>query len=89
VHEHRVVGDGPRPETEPEQGEGGDEERLETRRTQLSLGRLSLGRLFYLKFLEMLMTAGPMTTTKRAGKMQNTIGNNIFTGAFMACSWAS
>ena len=37
----------------------------------------------------MLMTAGPITTTNSAGKMQNTIGMSIFTGAFWACSWAS
>ena len=43
----------------------------------------------YLKFWEMLMIAGPMTTTNSAGKMQNTIGKSIFTGAFRACSWAS
>ena len=42
----------------------------------------------YLKFFEMLMTAGPMTTTNRAGKMQNTMGMSIFTGAFWAFSWA-
>ncbi len=37
----------------------------------------------------MLMTAGPSTTTKRAGNTQNTIGINILTGAFWATSWAS
>jgi len=95
VHEHRVVTDRPRPEAEPEERKGTDEQRFEPRRLQpsrrrLFYGRLLHGRLFYyLKFLEMLMTAGPMTTTKRAGKMQNTIGNSIFTGAFSACSWAS
>ena len=34
------------------------------------------------------MMAGPSTTTN-SGKMQNTIGISIFTGAFCACSWAS
>ena len=89
VHEHRVVADGAGPQPEPEEGKGGDEERLEARRPQVSLRRLLHGRLFYLKFCEMLMTAGPMTTTNRAGKIQNTIGNSILTGAFSACSWAS
>ena len=37
----------------------------------------------------MLMMAGPMTTTNSAGKMQNTMGMSIFTGAFWARSWAS
>ena len=41
------------------------------------------------KFSVMLMTAGPITTTNSAGKMQNTIGISIFTGAFWARSWAS
>lgn len=34
----------------------------------------------------MFMIAGPMTTTNSAGKMQNTIGMSIFTGAFCARS---
>ena len=37
----------------------------------------------------MLSAAGPSTMTKSAGKMQNTIGISIFTGAFWARSWAS
>src|SRR5690606_2857761 len=36
----------------------------------------------------MLMMAGPMTTTNSDGKMQNTMGISILTGAFWACSWA-
>ena len=32
------------------------------------------------------MTAGPSTTTNNAGKMQNTIGISILTGAFCALS---
>ena len=38
------------------------------------------------KFRAMLMPAGPRTTTNRAGKMQNTMGMSIFTGAFWAFS---
>ena len=38
------------------------------------------------KLREMLIMAGPMTTTNSAGKMQNTIGMSIFTGAFWAFS---
>ena len=34
----------------------------------------------------MFMIAGPITTTNSAGKMQNTIGISIFTGAFCARS---
>ena len=34
-------------------------------------------------------TAGPAMMTKRAGMMQNTIGNSILTGAFWAISWAN
>src|SRR5204862_273496 len=41
------------------------------------------------KFLSMLMIAGPSTITNSAGKMQNTIGISILTGAFCARSWAS
>ncbi len=37
---------------------------------------------------EMLMNAGANVTKNNAGKMQNTIGNSILTGAFMARSWA-
>ena len=40
----------------------------------------------HLKASEMLRAAGPSTTTKSAGKMQNTIGISIFTGAFIARS---
>src|SRR5205085_7337828 len=65
VHEHRVVADGPRPEPEPEQRKRRDEERFEARRSETANRRRH-----YLKFLEMLMTAGPMTTTNKAGKIQ-------------------
>ena len=41
------------------------------------------------RLLRMLMMAGPITTTNSAGKMQNTIGMSILTGAFCAFSWAS
>ena len=37
---------------------------------------------------EMLIIAGPRMTTKIEGKMQNTSGNSIFTGAFCAFSCA-
>ena len=37
---------------------------------------------------EMLIIAGPRMTTKIDGKMQNTRGNSILTGAFCACSCA-
>ena len=37
----------------------------------------------------MLMAAGPSTITNSDGKMQNTIGSSIFTGAFCARSCAS
>ena len=37
----------------------------------------------------MFSAAGPSTTQNSAGKMQNTIGISIFTGAFCAFSWAS
>ncbi len=40
------------------------------------------------KAREMLIPAGPSNTTKRAGKMQNTSGKTIFTGAAKAFSWA-
>ena len=37
----------------------------------------------------LLSAAGPRTMTKSEGKMQNTIGISIFTGAFIALSWAA
>ena len=38
--------------------------------------------------LKIWMAAGPNSTMKSAGKMQNTSGNTIFTGAANAFSWA-
>ena len=40
----------------------------------------------HLKFSEMFRIAGPIITTKMAGKMQNTMGTSILTGAFCARS---
>ncbi len=40
------------------------------------------GRPAAQKLREMLIMAGPMTTTNNAGKMQNTMGMSILTGAF-------
>ena len=46
-----------------------------------------LGRWFqYLILLVVVMAAGPSTITNKAGKMQNTMGMSIFTGAFWARS---
>ena len=97
VGEHRVVADRAGPEAEPEQHHCCNEQILE--RPRRADGRPSgepiiggRGRRFghfNLRLCEMLITAGPMTTTNNAGKMQNTMGTSILTGAFCARSSAS